>query len=173
MANITLRVDKEANALIARVRTHLPEGTDLTLITLKGHLLLEEAIDNLIRSYCTQPELLNDAQFRFADKVKLAKALSGHLTWTGLWTLSEALNKVRNELAHNLDSPKLHEKVQRFMRLRRELAPVLSDPEDCDCDISEVPERFRADVSLLVSQAIGAGSFVRMMAKRDGGDAGA
>jgi hypothetical protein len=168
MRDVTMKVDEEALALIARVRAHLPEGTDLTLIALKGHLLLEEALDDLIRFYCTQPEHLSDARLHFADKVKLARALSGHLAWTGLWPLSDALNKVRNELAHNLDSPRLNERVQRFMRLRRELAPVLSDPEKGDCPAEEMPERFRADVSLLVSQAIGAGIFVRTMAKRQG-----
>jgi hypothetical protein len=32
MRDVTMKVDEEALALIARVRAHLPEGTDLTLI---------------------------------------------------------------------------------------------------------------------------------------------
>jgi hypothetical protein len=72
---IPLQIDAEAEIRIERVRTHLPAGNDLTLIALKGHLLAEEALDDLIRFYCKQPEHLDDVEIRFLVKARIARAL--------------------------------------------------------------------------------------------------
>jgi hypothetical protein len=124
-------------------------------------LLAEEALDDLIRFYCTQPEHLDEVEIRFLVKARLARALSGHLVWTGLWPLLDALNTVRNDLAHNLDSPKLRDRINRFLALRREHAPLLYDPKIDPSDWNAVAERFRSDLSLLLGQLTGAGMMVR------------
>lgn len=159
--SVTLQIDPEAEVRIERVRAHLPIGSDLTLIALKGHLLAEEALDDLIRVYCKSPEHLEDIEIRFQVKARLARALSGHVVWTGLWPLLDALNTVRNDLAHNLDSPKLKDRVNRFLALRRELAPLLNDPKIDSSNWDAVAERFRSDISLLLGQLTGAGMMVR------------
>lgn len=158
---IPLQIDAEAEIRIERVRTHLPAGNDLTLIALKGHLLAEEALDDLIRFYCKQPEHLDDVEIRFFVKARMARALSGHIVWTGLWPLIEALNSVRNDLAHKLESPKLRDRIIRFLNLRKELAPLLYDPEIDPNNWEAVAERFRSDISLLLGQLTGAGMMVR------------
>jgi len=163
---ITLKIDSEAEIRIERVRKHLPTGNDLGLITLKGNLLAEEALEDLIRFYCRQPEHLDRIEIRFQVKAKLAQALAGHIVWTGLWPLIDALNAVRNNLAHKLDSPKLIDKVMRFLNLRRELAPLLFDPAINPNDWGAVAERFRSDISLLLSQLTGAGMMVRTLEAR-------
>jgi hypothetical protein len=160
---IPLRVDAEAEIRIERVRKHLPAGNDLTLIALKGHLLAEEELDELIRFYCKQPEHLDGVEIRFFVKARMARALSGHLVWTGLWPLIDALNSVRNDLAHNLESPKLRDRVVRFLNLRRELAPLLYDPEIDPNSWEAIAERFRSDISLLLGQLTGAGMMVRTL----------
>jgi len=159
--SITLQIDSEAEVRIERVRKHLPSGSDLTLIALKGHLLAEEALDDLIRFYCKNPEHLDDVEIRFQVKARLARALSGHVVWIGLWPLLDALNTVRNDLAHNLDSPKLKDRINRFLVLRRELAPLLNDPKIDPHNRDAVAERFRSDISLLLGQLTGAGMMVR------------
>lgn len=160
---IPLQIDSEAEIRIERVRTHLPAGNDLILIALKGHLLAEEALDDLIRFYCKQPEHLDDVEIRFFVKVRIARALSGHIVWTGLWPLIDALNSVRNDLAHKLESPKLQDRVIRFLNLRKELAPLLYDPEIDQSNWEAVAERFRSDISLLLWQLTGAGMMVRTL----------
>lgn len=160
---IPLQTDAEAEIRIERVRTHLPAGNDLTLIALKGHLLAEEALDDLIRFYCKQPEHLDDVEIRFLVKARIARALSGHIVWTGLWPLIDALNSVRNVLAHKLESPKLRDRVMRFLNLRKELAPLLYDPEIEPSTSEGVAERFRSDISLLLGQLTGAGMMVRTL----------
>jgi hypothetical protein len=160
---IHFKIDAEAEIRIERVRNHLPAGNDLTLIALKGHLLAEEALDDLIRYYCKQPEHLDDVEIRFFVKAKVARALAGHIVWTGLWPLIDALNSVRNDLAHKLESPKLRDRVIRFLNLRKELAPLLYDPEIDPSNWDAVAERFRSDISLLLGQLTGAGMMVRTL----------
>jgi len=158
---ITLQIDAEAEVRIERVRKHLPSGSDVTLIALKGHLLAEEALDDIIRFYCVQPEHLEGVEIRFLVKARLARALSGHVVWTGLWPLLDVLNTVRNDLAHNLDSSKLRDRINRFLALRQEHAPLLDDPKIEPNDWDAVAERFRSDISLLLGQLTGSGMMVR------------
>lgn len=165
--NIPLTIDAEAEIRIERVRKHLPSGSDLTLIALKGHLLAEEALDDLVRFYCQQPEHLENVEIRFLVKAKIARALSGHIVWTGLWPLIDALNSVRNDLAHNLESPKLRDRVVRFLNLRRELAPMLYDPEIDPNNWEAIAERFRSDISLLLGQLTGAGMMIRTLGAQE------
>ena len=161
--SVRLEIDAAAEVRIERVRKHLPAGSDLTLIALKGHLLVDEALDDLMRFYCRQPEHLDDVEIRFQVKARLARALSGHIVWTGLWPLIDALNSVRNDLAHRLESPKLRDRVIKFLKLRRELAPLLYDPEIGPNDWDAIAERFRSDLSLLLGQLTGAGMMVRTL----------
>ena len=160
---IPLQIDAEAEIRIERVRKHLPAGNDLILIALKGHLLAEEGLDDLIRFYCKQPEHLDDVEIGFFVKVRLARALSGHIVWTGRWPLIDALNSVRNDLAHKLESPKLRDRVIRFLNLRKELAPLLYDPEIDPTNWDAVAERFRSDISFLLGQLTGAGMMARTL----------
>lgn len=160
---VPLQIDAEAEIRIKRVRTHLPSGNDLTLIALKGHLLAEEALDDLIRFYCKQPEHLDDVEIRFFVKARIARALSGHIVWTGLWPLIDALNSVRNDLAHKLESAKLRDRVIRFLNVRKEFAPLLYDPEIDPSNWEAVADRFRSDISILLGQLTGAGIMVRTL----------
>lgn len=161
--NISFKIDAEAETRIERVRKHLPAGNDLTLIALKGHMLAEEALDDLICFYCEQPEHLNDVEIRFIVKARIARALSGHIVWAGLWPLVDTLNAVRNDLAHKLEGPKRRDRVMKFLRIRKELVPLLYDPDVDPNDWDAVAERFRSDISLLLGQLTGAGMMVRTL----------
>ena len=88
--SVQLEIDALAQIRIDWVRLHLPEGGDLLLITLKRHLLAEEALDDLIRFCCRQPEHLDGRELSFRVKAKPARALSGHITWIGLWPLIDS-----------------------------------------------------------------------------------
>jgi hypothetical protein len=161
-----LEVDAAAQAQIDRVRKHLPSGNDLTLVALKGHLLVEEALDDIIAIGCFQPEHLEKLEIPFRVKPALARALFGHILWPGIWPLVEALNTIRNVLAHNLDSPKLKDRTIRFLKVRCEQAPLLNDPPLDPNDSSAVAERFRSDVSLLLGQLTGGAILIRTLAKQ-------
>lgn len=111
----------EAQARFKRFDAHLPLSDDPTLIVLKGHLLAEEILENLIRAKCKHPEALDRVEIGFFLKTKLAYALIGNTHENGLilpesvWEMLGALNSLRNELAHSLEPKKLEEKIQKFL----------------------------------------------------------
>lgn len=108
---------------LGRILTHLPKTDDLTLITLKGHLLIEEVLDDLIFLKCKEPEVLRNVDLSFFVKARMARALVGSSLADGsvlpehVWDMIDALNSLRNELAHTLESSKVESKANRFIEL--------------------------------------------------------
>lgn len=104
-----------------RIEEHFPKIADPVLIILKGHLLAEEILDNLLRFYCKEPEALGNVEIGFFLKCKLVRALTGRMHSKGyiypekIWLILESLNSLRNELAHSLESEKVDSKTQRFL----------------------------------------------------------
>ena len=45
-------------------------------IVLKGHLLIEEALDTILGKFVFHPEHLQNANLRFAQKIDLARSIS-------------------------------------------------------------------------------------------------
>jgi len=58
-----------------RVMKHLPRDGDLSLIILKGHLLIEELLFALVRSAVRHPEAITSANLSFYNVASMAKAL--------------------------------------------------------------------------------------------------
>lgn len=159
-------LDEEANARIERHKAHLPEGKDLTLLVLKGHLLVEEGLEELISVSCPEPEHILKSTAGFAMKARIAQSLTGHLIYRGLWPMIEALNTLRNDLAHKLDSPKLNERILNFMDQRRTHMQVLSDPlsvpKDQEVDVGQL----RTDISILIGQLTGNALIIRALVRK-------
>src|SRR3990167_866653 len=111
----------EVRERFSRFDAHLPSESDPILVVLKGHLLAEEILENLIKAKCRKPEALENIEIGFFLKVKLARALVGDTHPNGIifpdavWGMLEALNSLRNELAHALEPKKLDAKIQRFL----------------------------------------------------------
>ncbi len=97
-----------------RVANHLLDTDDITLITLKGHLLIEELLDEIIWAHCKSPETMHDVEIRFPAKVKLVLALTGTHELTRVWGLCEKLNTLRNSLAHKIENPAAQKKLDTF-----------------------------------------------------------
>lgn len=111
-----------------RAEKYLPETDDMTLITLKGHLLVEEVLEDIVLQYCREPEVLSKIRITFFLKLRLAQALVGSDQVPELlWKLAEALNSLRNELSHQLDSPKVEKKFDEVIKLYEEVQKL--DPE--------------------------------------------
>lgn len=160
-----IEYDAELEAAIARHKAHLPDGKDLTLLVLKGHLLVEEGLDDLITASCAEPKHIFVGRHPpFHMKARIARAVAGHLSYPGLWPMIDALNTLRNYMAHRLDSPVLIKKVVAFMNLRQEHMRVLSDmgpasEEDWSLD------RMRSDISLLIAQLYVRAASIRQVVK--------
>ena len=79
----------------------------------------------IVLLHCKAPKALEGIQFSFHHKLKLAEALYGVHMYKiefpgGIWPVLDALNKLRNELAHRIDSPKLEDKIVNFLRASEE-----------------------------------------------------
>ncbi|WP_182928651.1 hypothetical protein [Klebsiella sp. WP3-W18-ESBL-02] len=108
-----------------KYKKHLTPDLDMTSLVLKSHLFMEEILYEIVLLHCKSPEALNGIQFSFHHKLKLAEALYGvHMYKVEfprkIWPVLDALNKLRNELAHRIDSPKLESKIVNFLRLSEE-----------------------------------------------------
>jgi hypothetical protein len=104
---------------------------EVAVITLKGHLLLEEQLERIIGTFVFHAECVRLAQLRFPQKVALARAMSLDEHGHRMWDLVLAINTFRNELAHALQSEKREQKFQRLKTLFEEStagAPLPSHP---------------------------------------------
>jgi hypothetical protein len=96
--------------------------TDLTLLILKAHLLLEEELYNQLRQLFPQPKHYDALNMRFIQNVQLARAFCVRMTDEGepvSWVEQsfdalEALNTFRNRLAHNLEPGDLSHLLERM-----------------------------------------------------------
>jgi hypothetical protein len=101
-----------------RFAAHLPDSDDLSLITLKGHLLIEEILDDIIAFHCRKASVLAETNIPFFLKTRLAHALVGDDSLPmPIWPMIDALRVLRNELAHKLESAKLERAVSKFISL--------------------------------------------------------
>ena len=103
---------------------HFPVSDDFITVVVKGHLLLEQYLTALIGHYCVFPERLVEARLSFFQKLQLAKALPFFPISDHIWEALELLNKIRNDVAHNLDkSSKLAAHLSRM----RGLTPIFGN----------------------------------------------
>ena len=93
----------------------LPHGKDLELVILKGHLLIEEQIKEIIRQRLLNPEALNITRMNCHQAICLAQALlpAGHKEQ--FWTATKKFNELRNNIAHKLSPEEREAKVDEFI----------------------------------------------------------
>ena len=117
MSNSTHWLDDVDPALLpslTRWFEHM-DPSDLTLIVLKGHLLIEEKLDHVIEAMVPNSQHLIKARITFFQKMQLARSLCWEHPDSPEWGVIQAFNSVRNDLAHNLESDKLNDKIQRLV----------------------------------------------------------
>ncbi len=110
---------------------------DGTLMTLKAHLLLEEALYAAVRAKCINPEYVEKANLSFYSQLQMARALypvpsddEKRKTASDMfWDASKALNTLRNKLAHNLEPKALGPILKRLYVRELRDGESLSDPD--------------------------------------------
>ncbi len=100
-----------------KFKKHFPDSDDLLAIVLRGHLLVEEFLDRLNRHCFHFSEYYDQANLRFSKKLLIARAqvLVPHSNPDAFFNGIMKLNELRNNLAHNLDSMKLKNKLTEFL----------------------------------------------------------
>jgi hypothetical protein len=107
----------EFSAAFQRFQQEMGRVDDLVLVLLKGHLLIEEALTRIIKLHFFHAEHLEGARFTFHHKAALARALCLRKDRFGEWELVAAINALRNEVAHNLESPERAKKLSRVKEI--------------------------------------------------------
>jgi hypothetical protein len=124
-------------AFAERAERILEGISDGTLLTLKAHLLLEEAMFEAVRAKCANPEHVEKARLSFYQQLQMARALypmptvdeKGRIGREMLWDAAEALNTLRNQLAHKLEPRALGPVLKRLHVRELKDGESLSDPD--------------------------------------------
>jgi hypothetical protein len=101
-----------------RMSEHLPRSKDLTLIVLKGHLLVEEQINKLLDVLLKNPKAVAGARLTFYQRLCILKALLPQAETThSEWQAIEKLNSLRNQFAHTLEPACVEKRVKEFLAM--------------------------------------------------------
>jgi hypothetical protein len=114
--------DNEKQNYIELFAKHTKEIDKLQQAVLTGHLIIETALNNIISVIFFHPDHIDDGRFRFEQKVRIARAYALRKDKDDIWDLILAINSLRNEIAHNLQSEKRKTKMDRVRQL------FLNDP---------------------------------------------
>ena len=95
----------EQENLESRFRRLMPRSKYITLIVLKGHLLMEENLNALLKSMVPSPSALDSVQLSVFARLQIVRALMPFQH--DILDAAEKLNALRNKLAHHLEHPKI------------------------------------------------------------------
>ncbi len=101
---------------------HTGEIDELQQAILTGHLIIETVLNNVISTIFFHPDYIEEGRFRFEQKVRIARAYALRKDEDDIWDLILAVNSLRNEIAHNLESEKRNAKMGRVREL------LINDP---------------------------------------------
>ena len=97
-----------------RFFTLLPRDQDLTLVILKGHLLIEEQVRQIIDKRVKKPDALRDANFDCYQAICLAESFFSEKE-EYIWKAFKKLNRIRNELAHKTEPVGVDDRIDDFV----------------------------------------------------------
>lgn len=126
-------------------------------MALKGHLLLEVELNDVLEFHLKNPDALADARLTFHQKLCLTRALLPKgLAEKWIWNAAHLLNKLRNKLVHNLEPEDVDELVVRFLS-------VLEDPDYSQEEGAKVTldTRFKRSLALLCGVVSGWNAMAR------------
>lgn len=95
----------ELIATIKRFEHEMGAVDEMVHVLLKGHLLLEEALALIVDQLAFHREHVDNARLSFAQKTHIARSVCLRKNTLGEWELIAAINALRNDLAHRLNSP--------------------------------------------------------------------
>lgn len=123
--------DRATREDICKLASNLPMVNDMILQLLKGHLIIEEILRELLQLRLQNPEALrgkHGASFDCHQVICLVESL--HCTekerqW--VWVASKKLNRIRNSLAHNLQPNGLNEQAIGFISFVTKSSPHFTE----------------------------------------------
>ena len=106
-------IDMSSDEIFKAVDKHLAEVDDAELMLLKGHLILEQVLNELLLLHFENRKHLDDMNLMFSKKLSLLAGLKGpcakmHIDIAHL----KEINRIRNKLAHQLEFDAYHEDLK-------------------------------------------------------------
>jgi hypothetical protein len=99
-----------------RLIEHLPNYRESdVLVLLKGHLLIEELLRSYINRKFPNPKAFDHEQFTFAQCLTVCEAATAEATNSWVFEAARKLNRLRNDVAHNLEPQKLSNHLLDFV----------------------------------------------------------
>lgn len=118
------RLEASQKAMFERIQKY----DALVLAVIKGHLAIEEAMDEYIAASVSNPLYIteDDNRFMFSRKANVYLSLcSGHHI-DDIWSVLWAMNSLRNKVAHTQELGRIQEKMA---NLRKVLLNILTPPQ--------------------------------------------
>ena len=114
-------MDKYLRANLKSFHDELRYVDEVAQIVLKGQLLIEESLTRIIAKFVFHPKLIPPLRLGFVQKMDLARSMSLDESENGMWNMIAAINELRNQLSHSLDTNKRILKVDKLRQLYLEL----------------------------------------------------
>ncbi|MBI1349464.1 hypothetical protein GC163_24630 [bacterium] len=92
-----------SNALFDHLESYVRSKDDVELILLKGHLVLEQALNQMLLVHFKNCQDIAELNLTFSKKLDLLQALRGNDHLSGEFNLIREVNRIRNRLAHQID----------------------------------------------------------------------
>ena len=126
---------------------HMPETDDVTLIVLKGHLLVENILFVLTESAFAHPQYLDSVRLSFHQLANIVRAAVPQRSDDPAWQLIFKLNSLRNDLAHKLESDTRQSRITELINLDLQVQPTpgMTYDKSGDSSLSEA-ERLRQTI---------------------------
>jgi uncharacterized protein YutE (UPF0331/DUF86 family) len=119
---------------------------DLTLIILKGHLLVEAALVDICARLLANPAALEEENVRFSTRLNLVQALlDDDILPENIWHALRHLNRIRNALAHNLEPKNIEAMLCQFFKQLDEFEDFASLRDDKE----GIPNRLTGCIAFL------------------------
>jgi hypothetical protein len=107
----------------SRYDKHMPDTDDLSLIVLKGHLLIEEMLIDIRDKLLPHAEHLDSANINFNQLVCVIRSGLRSKHDHSSWDLIIGVSKLRNQLVHNLEPHDIENRLSQLFGLYGQTQP--------------------------------------------------
>lgn len=104
---------------LSRFLTLIPRDTDLDLVILKGHLLIEEVLSEKLKGLLKLNNPLGiqvTERMMFSEKLKFYWSLDPKALEDRVWQWLKELNQIRNAMAHSIEPKGITDRIEKFSR---------------------------------------------------------
>lgn len=104
---------------VVRFIEYFPADAGVELVVLKGHLLIEELMSEIITLYLSKSNPLSiklDRNIMFNNKLNICWALVREKVDEEFWKCLKEFNSIRNSMSHFLEPKGIEEKLEGFSK---------------------------------------------------------